>query len=120
MNEKSWLRVLNSCSDNRKSKIENLKWAGLLAIVVTLALGGAVAEPQQQPKIAKIGELSGRAALTPRNELLPRALSGLDYVDGKDRILKTGSAEGKLDPLRALIVSLNAPSSLSTLLTAME
>lgn len=44
MNKKSWLRVLNSCSDNRKSKtctelsrrIQNLKWAGFLAIFVLL------------------------------------------------------------------------------------
>ena len=97
---------LNSCSDNLKAKIEKRprrrKWVGCLAILVLLAGWVGMAEAQQPAKVAKLGEISGRAALTPRNELLPRALSGLDYVDGKDRILKTGSAEGKLDPLRAL------------------
>jgi len=32
MNEKTSLRLPNSCSGNLKSKIQNLKWAGLFAI----------------------------------------------------------------------------------------
>ena len=35
------IRFSNSDFDNRKSKIENLKWAGLLAIVVALTVCGA-------------------------------------------------------------------------------
>jgi hypothetical protein len=57
--------LLSFRSDNPKSKtcpelcrrIENLKWVGLLAIGVTLAMCGAVAQAQQPEKVAKIGWL---------------------------------------------------------------
>ena len=45
-----------SCSDNRKSKIENLKWAGFLAVFLVGC--AAVAEAQQPKKIPRIGYLS--------------------------------------------------------------
>jgi hypothetical protein len=41
-----WNRFLDSCSDNRKSKIENPKRAVIFAIALTFALGGAVAQTQ--------------------------------------------------------------------------
>ena len=34
MNAKTSDKFLSSCSDNRKSKIENLKWVGLVALVI--------------------------------------------------------------------------------------
>jgi hypothetical protein len=55
MNGKTSLRVPNSCSDNRKSKIQNRKWAGLFAIVVALTACGARAEAQQPKKAPRIG-----------------------------------------------------------------
>ena len=45
-------------SDNRKSKIQNLKLVGIVALVVTLATCGAVAEAQQPKKVPRIGYLS--------------------------------------------------------------
>jgi hypothetical protein len=48
-------RFLDFRSDNRKSKIQNLKWVGLLAIALTLVFGGAVASAQQPRKIFRIG-----------------------------------------------------------------
>ena len=51
MNERSWLRFLDSLSGNLKSKIQNRKWVGLFAIVVALAVCGAQAEAQQPGKI---------------------------------------------------------------------
>jgi len=47
MNQKSWLRVLNSCSYNLKSKIQNLKWGGIVAVGVTFGLFGGAAQAQQ-------------------------------------------------------------------------
>jgi putative ABC transport system substrate-binding protein len=47
MEKTPWVRVLNSDSGNRKSKIQNRKWAGLFAIVVALTVCGARAEAQQ-------------------------------------------------------------------------
>ena len=49
-------RVSDSCSGNRKSKIENRKWVGLVAIVITFTMCGAVAEAQQQAKSKKGSE----------------------------------------------------------------
>jgi hypothetical protein len=58
MNEKSSLRRPNSCSDNLKSKIQNRKWGGTVAIALTFALCGVVVEAQQPKKIPTIGYLS--------------------------------------------------------------
>jgi hypothetical protein len=44
MNEKASLRILNSCYDNLKSKIQNLKWLGLSVIAFVLVVTGAVAD----------------------------------------------------------------------------
>jgi len=50
MNEKASVRVLRSYSDKIKSKIQNRKWAGIVALVVSLAAAGARAEAQQLKK----------------------------------------------------------------------
>ena len=42
-------------SSNLKSKIQNLKWVGILAIAVTFAFGAAVATAQQPTKVPRIG-----------------------------------------------------------------
>jgi hypothetical protein len=65
MDEKTSFRGRNSCSDNRKSKtcpepsrrIQNLKWAGLVAIIVALTVCGAKADAQQPAKLSRIGFL---------------------------------------------------------------
>ncbi|TMA91724.1 MAG: ABC transporter substrate-binding protein [Deltaproteobacteria bacterium] len=46
MNKRSWVRLQDSFSDNRKSKIGNLKWVGIVAIGVAFAMCGAVAQAQ--------------------------------------------------------------------------
>jgi putative tryptophan/tyrosine transport system substrate-binding protein len=54
---------------------------------------------QQQPKIAKIGELHLRAGSTlgTGRELFRRSLRELGYIEGKNIFYETRSAEGKLD-----------------------
>ena len=52
----------DSCSDNRKSKRENLKWLGLSVIAFVLMVCGAVAQAQQPKKVPRIGYLSGPIA----------------------------------------------------------
>ncbi|HET8563613.1 MAG TPA: ABC transporter substrate-binding protein [Candidatus Binatia bacterium] len=98
-------------SDNRKSKtctelsrsIQNPKWVGFLALVVTLTIGGAVAEAQQQAKVPKIGFLGARpAALATGLERLGKELRALGYVEGKNIAFESRYAEGKLDRLPAL------------------
>ena len=51
------LRFSDSQSDNLKSQIQNLKWLGIVAIGITFAMCGAVAEAQQG-KIYRIGVLA--------------------------------------------------------------
>jgi putative tryptophan/tyrosine transport system substrate-binding protein len=93
-------------SDNRKSKtciesrrsIQNLKWVGIVAIGVTFAMCGAVAEAQQA-KVPKIGLLSLRGS---GYELFQRELRKLGYIEGKNIVIEFRSADNKLDRLPAL------------------
>jgi putative ABC transport system substrate-binding protein len=100
MNEKSWVRVLNSYSDNLKSKIENPKWVGIFAIALTFALGGAVATAQQPKKVPRIGYLSSGgdpARESSRAEGLRLALRELGYIEGQNIAIDYRHAEGKRD-----------------------
>jgi hypothetical protein len=65
MNKRTWIRWPDSFSDNRKSKIENRKWAGVFAIVVVLTVCGARTEAQQPDKLHRIGVL---ISATPQSE----------------------------------------------------
>jgi putative ABC transport system substrate-binding protein len=100
-----WLR-----SDNRKSKIQNLKWGGVIAITVAFAICGAVAQAQQPAKVWKIGVLvSSTAALNAsRDEPLRQGLRDLGHVEGKNIVFEYRYAEGKLERLPALAAELVA------------
>ena len=108
MNEKSWLRVLNSCSANLKSKIQNLKWLGLSVIAFVLLVAGAVAPAQQPTKIPRIGILVGASAsfFSARAEAFRQRLRELGYVEGKNIVLEYRYADGKSDRLPALAAEL--------------
>jgi ABC-type uncharacterized transport system substrate-binding protein len=97
-------RFFSSQSDNRKAKIENLKWVGLVAIGVAFALCGAVAEAQQQAKVAKIGWLGSGSSSAPGSlrVVFQQVLSEIGYVEGKNIVFEHRFAEGKLDRLPAL------------------
>jgi putative ABC transport system substrate-binding protein len=61
------------------------------------------AEAQQQAKVAKIGWLETRPAASATGlERLRRELRELGYVEGKNIVFESRSAEGKLDRLPAL------------------
>jgi len=100
-----WLR-----SDNRKSKIQNRKLAGLLSIIVALAFafGGAVAEAQQPTKIPRIGfmdrsTVSGSAVFL---DAFRQELSKLGWIEGKSITTEYRFAEGKTERLPALAAEL--------------
>jgi ABC-type uncharacterized transport system substrate-binding protein len=103
MDKKSSIRFPASSSDNRKSKIQNLKWGGIVALVVTLviafALGGAVAQAQQPKKVPRIGYLSPSDAAieSTRSEPIRRALRELGYIEGQNIAIEYRYAEGKQD-----------------------
>ena len=82
MNRESWLRWLDCFSDNRKSKIQNRKWAPLFAIVVGLMIG-ARAEAQQPKKMARIGYLSPRSEPFPALVAFKEGLRELGWIEGK-------------------------------------
>ena len=102
------IRRLRVISNNRKSKIKNPKWVGLIAIALTIALRGAAAEAQQPTKIPRIGYLAATSlsALSARVEAFRQGLRELGYVEGKNIVIEWRSAEGKLDRLPALAAEL--------------
>jgi len=116
MNRRSWVRWLNTFSDNRKSKtcpeprrrIENPKWAELFLIIVALTVCGARAEAQQPTKVPRIGRLTAPSASaeSARTEAFRQGLRDLGYVEGKNIVIEYRSAEGKLDRLPALAAEL--------------
>jgi len=111
MNKTLLKRVLDSSSDNRKSKtcgerrrtIDNPKWVGIFALVVTLAIGGTVAQAQQPTKIPRIGFLdssnaSGMAVLV---DAFRRELRTLGWIEGKNITIEYRFAEQKNERLRS-------------------
>jgi putative ABC transport system substrate-binding protein len=108
MNEKASLRVLNSCSGNRKSKIQNRKLVGIIALAVTFTMCGAAAMAQQPKKAHRIGYLNASSFSTnaTRMEAFRRGLHDLNYVEGKNIIIEWRSADGKSDRLAALATEL--------------
>jgi putative ABC transport system substrate-binding protein len=112
MKKNSWKRWWNSSSDNRKSKIENLKWVGVVAIAITLAMGGAAASAQQPKKLFRIGYLSNTSpsAESARAEAVGQRLRELGYVAGQNTSIDYRYGEGdrsRAPKLAAELVALN-------------
>src|SRR5207244_4532748 len=99
MNAVSSKRVSGSYSGNRKSAIQNPKWVGIVTLVVTLVMGGAVASAQQPKKVSRIGYLSvlDRARESARSEAIRLALRALGYIEGQNVAIAYRYAEGKID-----------------------
>ena len=102
-------QFLDSLSDNRKSKIENLKWLGLSLIAFVLVVAGPVAQAQQPKKVPRIGYVSGTGDPSnpgPYVEALRQGLRDLGYVEGKNIVIEYRGAEGKLDRIPSLVAEL--------------
>jgi putative tryptophan/tyrosine transport system substrate-binding protein len=99
-------RFCDSLSDNRKSKIANLKF-GLLVGTMLFAFCPA-AEAQQSKKIPRIGYLNAASlgVTASRAEAFRRGLREFGYVEGKNIIIEWRSGEGKEDRLPALAAEL--------------
>jgi len=108
MSENTSLRLPNSCSDNRKSKIENRKLVGIIALVIAFAMCGAVAQAQQPGKVPRIGFLvaSNSSANSDRIAAFRDGLRELGYMEGKNIIVEYRQAEGQLDRLPGLAAEL--------------
>ena len=108
MGKKSSNQFPDSRSDNRKSKIENLKWLGLSVIAFVLVVAGAVAQAQQPGKVPRIGYLtaSSLSVNSARIEAFRQGLRELGYIEGKNIVIEWRSSEGKADRLPALAAEL--------------
>ncbi len=106
MNEIFGIRFLDSHSANRKSKIKNPKWAGVITVVVTFAMCGAAAMAQQPAKVPRIGLLRPDSLANPMVEVFRQALRDLGYLEGKNIVIEYRYAEGKLDRLPDLAAEL--------------
>ena len=97
-------RFLNSCSDNRKSKIQNRKSVGLVTFVVAFVMCGAVARAQQPEKIPRIGFLdrSTASGSTLLLKTFREELSKLGWIEGKSITIDYRFAEEKTDRLPGL------------------
>jgi putative ABC transport system substrate-binding protein len=103
MIENPWLRVLNSFSDNRKSKtctersrsIQNRKLVGLVAFIFTLAMCGVVAQAQQPAKIPRVVWLTtgSPSIISGRVEAFRQAMRELGYVEGKNILIESRGAD---------------------------
>jgi len=98
-----WVR-----SDNPKSKIQNLKWGGIVAIGFIFAMCGAVAQAQQPSKIPRIGFLAtvSLSTTSDRVEAFRQGLRELGYVEGKTIVIEYRWAEGRVDRLPDLATEL--------------
>ena len=110
MKKTSSVRFPHRRTDNRKSKIQNRKWAGIVAIVVALAVFGARVEAQQTGKVFRIGFLdsstaSGSAVLL---EAFRQELSKLGWIEGKNITIEYRFAEQKHERLPELAAELGS------------
>ena len=108
MNEAIQIRFFDSYSDNLKSKIQNRKLVGIVVLVVTLAMCGAVARAQQPAKVPRIGYFQAPpfSAVVARTEAFRQGLRELGYVEGKNILIEYRSAEGKSERVPALAAEL--------------
>jgi hypothetical protein len=107
MKQRSWIQWLNSCSDNRKSKIQNRKWGWGIATVLTFAMFGAMADAQLG-KVPRIGFLSAASLSSgsDRVEAFRQGLRDLGYIEGQNVLIEYRYGEGKRDRLPALAAEL--------------
>src|SRR5215510_10518221 len=109
MTERSWIRFLDSLSGNLESKIQNRKWLGIVAIGVTFAMCGVVAQAQQPKKIFRIGYLSSNEPATTestRSEGIRLALRERGYIEGQNIAIEYRYAWGKADRYPELLAEL--------------
>jgi len=106
MRDRTRVRSPSFRSDNRKSKIENLKLVVALAVAFTLC--GVVAQAQQPKKVPRIGYLSplDPARESTRSEAIRAGLRELGYIEGQNIVIEYRYAEDKLDRLPELAAEL--------------
>ena len=101
-------RIESRSENNLKSKIQNLKWGGIVALGLAFATCGAVAQAQQTAKVPRIGYLAG--AGSGPSPAFTEGLRDLGYVEGKNIDIVFRTTEGnneRYSDLAAELVRLN-------------
>jgi putative ABC transport system substrate-binding protein len=95
-------------SFNRKSKIQNRKLVGIVALVVAFAMAGAVAQAQQSAQVPRIGFLASgsSSSFSSQTEAFRQGLRQLGYVEGQNIVIEYRYAEGKTDRFADLATEL--------------
>ncbi|MGN6732334.1 MAG: hypothetical protein ACTHMB_10250, partial [Candidatus Binatia bacterium] len=81
------------------------KWVGIVAVVITFAMGGVEARAQQPKKIPHVGYLtiSPLSSNASRNEAFRQGMRELGYVEGKNIVIEWRSGEGKVERKSELV-----------------
>jgi ABC-type uncharacterized transport system substrate-binding protein len=99
-------------SARRKNSARNFmsKEIFCLALSAMLLALSFLAEAQQAKKVARIGFLASasRSVVSHRIEAFQQGLRELEYIEGKNIVIESRYAEGKLDQLPALVAELVA------------
>src|SRR5438105_12406770 len=109
MKKKTSIRVLNSCSGNLKSKIQNLKkWLRYSIIFVLLGGCAGMVAAQQPAKVPRIAFLAGgsRSGDSLLIETFWQRMKELGYFEGKNITAEYRFAEGALERLPNLATDL--------------
>ena len=107
MQKKYRISFVCSCCDNRKLKIEKLKWLGLSVIAfVIVSACGPVAQAQQRGKMSRIGVLFYGSRDQPHLQSFQQGLFDLGYIERKNIAFEYRYAEGNPDRLAALATDL--------------
>ena len=117
MNKTLRIEIRDSPSDNLKSitcaelsrSIQNPKLMGIVALVLTFAMCGAVAHAQQTGRIFRIGYLDGSSfsPTAPFLEVFRQRLNEAGWVEGKNIAFEYRFGEGKgLERLKELAAEL--------------
>jgi len=86
--------------------LRKVGWLSILIAVVLLAVA-VIAEAQQQSKIPRIGYLGVNLTTDPsRADAFRQGLRQLGYAEGKDIVIESRGADGKLDRLNELAADL--------------
>jgi putative ABC transport system substrate-binding protein len=99
-------------SDNRKAaprtKIKNLKSAGLVTLIIAFVIGGVAVEAQQPARIFRIGILlpASASSYSAWVEAFRQRLRELGYVEGKNILIEYRYTEGKYERLPDLAAEL--------------
>src|SRR5207249_10796091 len=93
-------------SDNLKSKIQNRKLVGIVALLVLLVGYVGLAQAQQPTKVPRIGFVTGASPEGPYVEDFRRGLRDLGYNEGKNIVVEYRYAEGKNERFPGLVAEL--------------